>query len=316
VKASVIIPTYNRRDLVGRTLRTLFEQNFPPSEFEIIVVVDGSTDGTCAVLRAVKSPCRLRIIEQENCGPSGARNAGFCAAEGEVVIFLDDDMLCDATLVREHVAAHQCEQPVIGFGAIFLSGDSPASLPAECFKRELGAYYLEHMQNPGTPGEESPCVFCNTSALRRVLLKTGGFDERFRKREDAELAVRLFAAGLRPRYVNTAIAYQYYKKTIADLIRDAEAFAVADLMLVSKHPDRLPHTFLGRIANEPKWKRAARRIAAAYPSVVDTLLAPVCRVSQVNISSRLLRHVGVRALQVRRGVHWYHRILQLQRSNT
>lgn len=315
MKASVIIPTYNRRDLVARTITALFEQTFPAAEYEIIVVVDGSTDGTSAVLRVLEAPCRLRVIEQENRGPAGARNSGLSAAEGEVVIFLDDDMLCNPNLVSEHIAAHTCEEPLIGFGAIFLSADSPTGLAAECFKREIAAYYLENQYGPGASDEKPPCVFSNTSVPRRSLLQAGGFDERFRMREDADLTVRLFAAGLRASYIKTAVAQQYYEKTIADLIRDAEAFAAADLMFASKHPDELCRTFLGRIATEPAWKRAARRITAVYPGVIDNILVPTCWVSQVINSPRLLRHAGIRALQFRRGVHWYHRMLQLQRSN-
>jgi len=309
MQVSVVVPTFNRRDIVLRTVKTLFTQNVPTAGYEIIVVVDGSTDGSAAALRALHPACRFRVIEQENRGLAGARNTGFRAAEGELIVFLDDDMLCDATLVREHCAAHRPNEAALGLGAIFLSPDSPPGLAAECFNREVGAYHLQHRQNPVLPWPRSACVFGNSSIPQRVLIGVGGFDERFRMREDAELGARLFAAGVQPRYLPAAVAYQFYRKTAGDLIRDAEAFAIADLLFVHKHPELLNETFLGRIANEPRWKRASRRIAAACPPLADILLAPPCWLSEAFPRVRVLRSLGVRALQIRRGIHWYRKVL-------
>ena len=314
MRASVIVPTFNRRDIVSRTLRTLCLQDFPPTELEIIVVIDGSTDGTAQALRALKPPCRFRVIEQENRGLAGARNTGIGAAEGEVVIFLDDDMLCDARLVSEHFAAHGSYARVVGFGSIFLSGDSPPSLAAECFKREVGAYYLQHKLDPRTPWPVSACVFGNSSVARSVLVDAGGFDERFRMREDAELGVRLFAAGIRPSYISGAVAHQFYRKTSADLIQDAEAFAIADVMFANKHPEGLDDSALGRIGKEPRWKHTVRRVVAAYPEIADTLLTPVCWAAESFFGVRAIRNMGVRALEMRRSLHWYHKVMEASRA--
>jgi GT2 family glycosyltransferase len=309
MEVSVVVPTFNRRDIVLRTIRTLFAQNFPATQYEIIVVVDGSTDGSAAALRALHPACRFRVIEQTNMGPAGARNTGFRAAECDLIVFLDDDMLCDPMLVREHCHAHKPNQAAFGLGAILLSPDSPPGLAAECFKREVGAYHLQHRQNPEIPLPRSACVFGNTSIPRAVLIGVGGFDERFRMREDAELGARLLAAGVRPRYLPTAVAYQFYRKTAGDLIRDAEAFGVADRLFLRKHPELSNETFLGRIAKESRWKRVSRRVAAACAPVTDVLLAPLCWLGEAFPNVRLLRDLGVRALQIRRGIHWYRKVL-------
>jgi glycosyltransferase involved in cell wall biosynthesis len=68
MNVSVVVPTYNRLELVTRTLEKLFAQTFPPLQYEIIVVVDGSTDGTAQAIRTLTPACRLRVIEQENGG--------------------------------------------------------------------------------------------------------------------------------------------------------------------------------------------------------------------------------------------------------
>src|SRR5579859_3268611 len=89
---SVVIPTYNRRDSLLRTLAALERQAYPFDRFEVIVVSDGATDGTGDAVRALSTSYRLRCLEQVNSGPSVARNHGARAACGEVVVYLDDDV--------------------------------------------------------------------------------------------------------------------------------------------------------------------------------------------------------------------------------
>jgi GT2 family glycosyltransferase len=277
------------------------------------VVIDGSIDGTASALRALSSLSAFRIIEQENKGLAGARNTGLRAARGDVVLFLDDDMDCDRRLVAGHYVAHLGAEPVIGFGAVFLSSDSPLSLPAELFKLEVGAFYLRQKAAPETEWPQEACIFGNTSAPRLLLLEAGGFDERFRMREDAELGIRLFSKGIRPQYLPNAIAYQYYFKTAADLIRDAEAFAIADHMLMQKHGSRVPEAFTDRRMHNRGWKKWAWRAIAVWPRLTETPLILCCWVGERLIILPLLRRLGMRALQVRRSIHWHRRLAELNR---
>jgi len=308
---SVVIPTFNRREMVKHTLETLFAQTFPVDKYEIIVVVDGSTDGTTVMLRALKPACRFRVIEHENRGLAGARNTGFRAAETDLVLFLDDDMMCDSGLVAAHVAAHQATSQRVAFGAILLSADSPSSLAAECFNREIGAFHLRQNQSSRTAWQQIECVFSNTSLSRSSLVEAGGFDETFRMREDLELGVRLCNAGLQAWYVDSAVAYHSYNKNIDDLVRDAEAFAAADVMFARKHPEALMKGQWSRYAMEPFWKRNVRRIVALSPVVADYFLAPVCHLGEQFIDIPILRNAGVRALQMRRWIHWLHKVTAL-----
>jgi GT2 family glycosyltransferase len=310
---SAVVPTFNRREIVTRTLATLFAQDAPPDGYEIIVVVDGSTDGTADALRLLKPACRLRVIEQENRGLAGARNTGYRAAEADLVLFLDDDMLCDPRLLAAHVVAHKEPGRIVAFGALFLSADSPPSLAAECFRREIGKFHLERRRASEAAWQETDCVFSNTSISRGLLKEFAGFDEAFRMREDLELGIRLFSAGVRPRYISNAIAYQYYGKTSADLIRDAEAFAVADVMFARKHPEAQIKGLLRWLAREPRWKMNLRRIRAIWPAAADSFLAPVCSLGEVFFRFPVFRNMGVRALQMRRRIHWLHRVLELDK---
>ena len=308
---SVVVPTFNRREVVKRTVESLFAQDFPSADYEIIVVVDGSWDGTADALRALKAPCRFQIVEQANKGLAGARNSGARAAGAELLLFLDDDMLCKPGLVAAHAAAHSESLRTVGFGAIFLSPDSPPSLAAECFKRELGAFYLRHKEDAGDEHRDLEYIFGNSSISRDLLMEAGGFDESFKMREDLELWVRLAGMGVRPRYVPGAVAFQYYAKTSADLIRDAEAFAIADVMFARRHPDVRDYGQLRLLDQAPGWKRALRRVAAVSPALTDLALTPLCGLGEAFFTVPRMRNLGVRALQMRRRIHWLHKALAL-----
>jgi glycosyltransferase involved in cell wall biosynthesis len=92
---SVVIPAYNRAELIGTTLRSLLAQTLPAAE--IIVVDDGSTDGTAEVAEAFGSP--VRVFRQENAGPGAARNRGFKESRGSFIHFFDSD---DIAIPNKH----------------------------------------------------------------------------------------------------------------------------------------------------------------------------------------------------------------------
>src|SRR4051794_33250117 len=91
---SVVIPTYQRKDVVCDAVRALGKLMYD-THFEVIVVVDGSTDGTAPALRQLGCRFPLRVIEQENGGAAHARNTGAAAATGDILLFLDDDMIAE-----------------------------------------------------------------------------------------------------------------------------------------------------------------------------------------------------------------------------
>src|ERR1035441_8611678 len=120
MQISVIIATYNRCKLLSRTLPALWSQLFPSDEYEVIVVVDGSTDGTVEYLRTHSDHPNLRVIEQPNRGQAAAINAGLKASRGELVLFLDDDILVGPTLVAEHARAPRTTNACLVFGPVMI----------------------------------------------------------------------------------------------------------------------------------------------------------------------------------------------------
>src|SRR6476646_1057313 len=89
---SVVIPTYKRRESVLRALRALAGQDLPAASFEVLVSIDGSDDGTREAIDALSTPYRLRRVDGPKRGRAAALNDAIRLAEGEIVVFLDDDM--------------------------------------------------------------------------------------------------------------------------------------------------------------------------------------------------------------------------------
>src|SRR5437868_2151795 len=107
---SVVIPTYNRKEILSSLLARMFNHDFPTTAYEVIVVVDGSTDGSAQFLHSLKAPCAFRVIEQPNEGRSAARNVGARAAMGRFILFLDDDMWCDRKLLTYHFESQSADR--------------------------------------------------------------------------------------------------------------------------------------------------------------------------------------------------------------
>ena len=129
IKVSVVIPTYNRRESLARTLTTVFAQDFPPKEYEVVITVDGSTDGTAEFLRQLKPGPALRVIEHpRNLGQSAARNSAIRLAQGEIILFVYDDILCDRSLLKEHVTAHESADALVVSGPTLVAPENPPGL--------------------------------------------------------------------------------------------------------------------------------------------------------------------------------------------
>ncbi len=189
---TVIIPAYNRAAALDACLSTLAAQDYPAGSWDVIVVDDGSSDGTADVVgdRARMMPVRcLRHEERKGSGP--ARNTGVADARGEVVVFLDSDTLAPPWLLSEHARCHRSRRcfvdgPAIGVGAGWAGGRPPFRAARV---RVLAALDLA--------GAEF--VTANVSCRRADVIAAGGFDAAFGTRygwEDTELGVRLRALGV------------------------------------------------------------------------------------------------------------------------
>ncbi|HEU4325429.1 MAG TPA: exopolysaccharide biosynthesis glycosyltransferase EpsD [Roseiflexaceae bacterium] len=215
---SVIIPTYNRLDRLRRVLAALEHQTVEPECFEVVVVVDGSTDGTDTFLAGYGGPLRLTPVFQPNSGVAAARNNGVARASGELILFIDDDVVPAPDLLAEHLAAHErCPGPTVVLGPMLTPEDFAMS-PWVRWEQAMLMKQYEAM----LAGEWAPTArqfyTGNSSLAREHILAAGGFDERFRRAEDVELAFRLSDQGLRFVFNPAAIGYHYAERSFRSWI--------------------------------------------------------------------------------------------------
>ncbi|MCJ8281445.1 MAG: glycosyltransferase, partial [Rivularia sp. ALOHA_DT_140] len=107
---SVVIPTYNRKPILEKCLKALEVQSLIPSgvvsDYEIVLVDDGSTDGTLEWLKTSKDEFpHVQVFEQEHMGPAAARNLGVEKANGDTIIFIDSDLVVTETFLQAHADA-------------------------------------------------------------------------------------------------------------------------------------------------------------------------------------------------------------------
>lgn len=114
MKFSIIIPTYNRRAILVKTLFSVESQTFSKDEFEVIIIDDGSTDGTGATVEDFikKSNCNIRYFSRKHEGPARARNFGIDNSQGEIILFCGDDTIFDSRLVENHNVIYRREKKV------------------------------------------------------------------------------------------------------------------------------------------------------------------------------------------------------------
>jgi len=186
---SVIVPTYNRLELLKKTLESLFSQQL--EGYEIIVVNDGSTDGTHEFLSTLSAESRIRYCHHPNCGLAASRRAGVNAARGTYVAFTDDDCVAPSDWLQK-IEGHFRDERVAGIGGRAVTGN-PSNLFAAA--NDLINEYLKSAVN--RPGVIVPFLTGNNIAYRRdILNRVGGPDRRFRMgAEDRDLLLRVVSAG-------------------------------------------------------------------------------------------------------------------------
>jgi glycosyltransferase involved in cell wall biosynthesis len=269
-RISVVVPTYQRRDSVLRLLASFQCQTFPVARFEVIVSVDGSTDGTADAVRGFGAGLDVSALEGPNRGRAGACNAGIRAASGDVVVLLDDDMEASPGFLAAHAAAQggkSC-RAVVGAAPIVVSPDSP---PFVRYMADGFRSRLERLAQPGYRLRFRDTYTGNFSAPREALLAAGGFDETFRVygHEDYELALRLQGAGVELTYSAEALAYQHYEKTFAAFARDGIARGRTAVLFAAKHPAVVDRIKLSEYGQWPWRWRALRALLLRLSRVTD-----------------------------------------------
>ncbi len=235
-KASIIIPVYNRKKILEKTLASLIHQTYPKKLFEIIITDDGSSDGVEKMISKYKKLFNLKFITQEDKGfrVSKARNEGIRACKNEYLIFLDCDTLPAPTLIEDYMKWFHITDNVFLLGnRKFINTDKISAtkikkdfsiiekLPITLTKNDVsvqienGAFdwrypiFLSTNYLKNSPNPFKYCIGANFAISKSVLEKSGLFNEEFTTWgcEDEEFAFRIYEEGAYFIPVLSAIGY-------------------------------------------------------------------------------------------------------------
>jgi len=203
---SIVVPTHNRVDLLLRLLQSpALAQDAARGPLEVVVVVDGSSDGTAGRLCELEVPYRLLVLEGVHAGPANARNHGWQAASGDLLLFLDDNVLPSPQLVREHLASHAGQGRALVMGRLLPDPAQPAT-PWTDYEDAMRA---NTSARRGLIEQPSGLRYAgNFSVARTWLEDIGGFNPRLAGNQDIDLGFRLRERGIRFLFNPAAVAWQ------------------------------------------------------------------------------------------------------------
>jgi len=299
-RLSVALASHNRREALGGALEALAAQTYPPDRFEVVIVLDGSTDGSGELVRSLAMPYHLELVEQPNAGLASTRNRGADRATNDVLVFVDDDITLEPNCLEKYATAHQAA----GRDSLVLGAAVPVVAGADAWSRWIADWWQQHYRRKAEPGHRWTFVDVAdgmASLPRRLFLDSGGFDESFReRRQDWEWGVRLLEAGVPMSQSLEARGRHEVDTTIAAAIRYARQEGRSDVQLATKHPQvrgRLP---LARFA-------ARREQAAGF----------VARHAGATAAgARAFQWVAVPLARASRSQAALHRVVGLLRSNS
>ena len=289
---SVAIASYNRRERLAQVLQALAAQSYPPERYEVVVVLDGSTDGSAEHARTLDLPYRLRLLEQDNRGLAASRNRGGREAGAPVVVFLDDDIEPEPGFLAAHAAAHR------GGPGVALGTCPPATLGTDLISMRMRHWWADYYRRRSEPDHHWTYVDFgdgNVSFAREVLESSGGWDEQFARetvrRQDWELGIRLLQSGVR--FVDCAGARgaHHFDPSFATALRNRRVEGRSDVLLATKHPQVRGHLFLVTLLRAAAGSRlSSYGLTARHPRAAGLLLRPAPPIA------RLIEAAGLRSL--------------------
>jgi len=234
--------TYERRDVLAESLAVFARQLLARGCFGLVVVNDGSSDGTAEMLDALDYPVPIRILHTENGGLASSRNTGLGRARGELVMFVNDDTIPARDCVARHIAAHPSHpgERLCVLGTFGPPPDALAYALTPYLEQSSEVFGYGHMESGSRHGAFKSMT-CNVSVSLAAVRATGAFEESFRHYgcEDTDLGFRLEAAGFSVLFDRTARATHRHVLNVDDLEKLQRTVGAAYVRLFRKHPPAL-----------------------------------------------------------------------------
>lgn len=232
---SLVIPTHNRRASLHMVLEALTRQTVPADQYEALVICDGCTDGSAEMCRRLSLAYRLRLFEQTpNQGPAAARNLGVQEAAAPLILFIDDDVVPEPTLIAEHLRLHEQDERAIVIGPLL----APPDFHLNPWTRWEEMMLIKQYQGMAA-GKWEPTYrqfyTGNASVRREYILAAGGFNAEFRRAEDVELAYRLRSQGLRFYFNPQAKGWHHALRSLRSWLTIPTAYGWADVAIYRRN---------------------------------------------------------------------------------
>lgn len=298
---SVVVPTYNGVGLLERVLEPLVAD---PAASEVIVVVDGSRDGSRELVdRLARDRPRLRSLFIENSGDMGARDAGARAASGEIVLFVDDDVVADPGLVSGHARRHAERAGDVIMG--YMPAEVPTRRASEDFALRLYAREYEgrcqiYERDPESVVRE---LWGGNFSMRRadclaIGMSNPGFTEHYHA--DRDFGIRCLEAGLNGTFDRGLSATHLHERTFASFIRDARSQGAARVLMPEFHPTVVSPPAPGEFERSLPWPLAGLVRLSRRPRAYTAISAVLDRVVGTAGAARVWRLQDIVARVLRR----------------
>jgi GT2 family glycosyltransferase len=262
---TIVVPTFRRREAVVRLLRA-FADELEDAEagagVDVLVVVDGSEDGTVEAVEALPYPVPLRTSARPNAGLATARNRGLAEAGGEVVWFVDDDMVPTNGLIRRHRTAHAELLRQVIMGPCLHPPEAEIAGPI----RDYAERWFGELARAGAVTRPFDFSAANTSAPRETWREVGGFEEGLRGwgGEDYEIGHRLLRAGVPIIYDAEAVAWHLQARSIQEFLANRRDQGRNFVRIARLHPDTVDD--LMPASSSGRGLRTIHRISRGRPA--------------------------------------------------
>jgi glycosyltransferase involved in cell wall biosynthesis len=254
MRATIQLCTYNRAVLLEQVLDACFDQTAPAGDYEVVLVNDGSTDDTPAVIERARAraTCAFTVIDQVNSGLAKGRNAGIAAARGERIIFIDDDVLPLPNFVSEHLRSHDAHPAaIVRGGAINVESFEVLPPPIWSLRNYSGNFFWT----------------TNVSVPLETIRTIGGFNASFSEYgwEDIDVGMRLRARGVTAVFNPRALVYHWKPRprsgNVEKMLAQARAQARTAVQLAQLHPHWRVYLATGINPVQRFWHRVTRATA-------------------------------------------------------